>query len=262
MWLLIILGVVFLFIFFKLLYNHNFLYDVFSKNSVIVFGYKGKGKDLIFQKIINMRVRKKKMYASNIDYTNGKNFLKTNLKALSVEPNTFEHFLHDSILTIEKNNDLEGTDVFISDAGIYLPSHEDARISKIYRSLPIFYALSRHLYNMNIHTNTQIFTRLWVKLREQAGGFVRALKTFKLGPFLFTKVRYYSEVQSAENNVLPFAKSFFNNFNKGLYEEFVAKHGLVKDFYIVQLCKNVKYDTRAFHTKVFGVPFKKQKTAK
>lgn len=53
--------------------------------------------------------------------------------------------------------------------------------------MPIFYALSRHLYNNNIHVNVQNLGRLWLKLREQADSFIRVLGTTDRGSYLLVR---------------------------------------------------------------------------
>lgn len=227
--------------------NARFIADRFRAGNVIVFGAKGKGKDLIFQKVIRLR---KKPYFANVNYGYDYNFIK--LSELALGQNTYENFINDNVQVIEKNEQLEGADIYISDAGIYLPAQYHYLLDKKYKSLPIFYALSRHLYNNNVHVNTQALNRVWDKLREQADSYFKALKTVKICGLLFTKVRYYETYQVANENRAPMRRRFLNKYSKALGDEYEAYNGLVFDMWIVQLRRNVKYDSRYFHRVVFG----------
>lgn len=244
---LVLLFLVLLGIFWRLEKNARFIADRFRAGNVIVFGQKGKGKDLIFQKVIRLR---KKPYFSNVNYGYEYNYIK--LSDLELGSNTYENFINDSVQRVDKKEEMEGVDIYISDAGIYLPAQYHYLLDKKYKSLPIFYALSRHLYNNNVHVNVQALNRVWDKLREQADSYFKALKTVKICGLLFTKVRYYETYQTASENRAPMRRRFLNKYSKGLADEYQAYNGLVFDMWIVQLKKNVKYDSRYFHKVVFG----------
>lgn len=232
----------------KLENNAKFLVDKFRAGNVIVFGQKGKGKDLIFQKVIAKR--RKEKYFSNMDY--GYSFNYIDLADLALGKNTYENFIEGCVEVIDKNEEMEGADIYVSDAGIYLPSQYHYLLDKKYKSLPIFYALSRHLYDNNVHVNVQALNRVWDKLREQADSYFKALKTVKVFGLLFTKIRYYETYQVANENRAPMRRRFLNKYSKALSDEYEAYNGLVFDMWIVQLKRNVKYDTRYFHRVVFG----------
>ena len=190
------------------------LIKCFSEENCIIFGAKGAGKDLINNKVIN--ARKTDCYA-NIPYNKDYCTVRS-IKAFSVEPNTFENILNDDIKVIKKENK-EQCDMYISDGGIILPSQYSNQLIKNYPSLPIYYALSRHLTNSNIHINTQYLGRVWDKLREQAGFYIRAVHTTKLSikdrnekehGFLITDFIVYDNYQSALSKLQPFEnKRFF-----------------------------------------------------
>lgn len=232
----------------KLENNAKFLVDKFRAGNVIVFGQKGKGKDLIFQKVIAKR--RKEKYFSNMDYGYFFNYI--DLADLALGKNTYENFIEGCVEVIDKNEEMEGADIYVSDAGIYLPSQYHYLLDKKYKSLPIFYALSRHLYDNNVHVNVQALNRVWDKLREQADSYFKALKTVKVFGLLFTKIRYYETYQVANENRAPMRRRFLNKYSKALSDEYEAYNGLVFDMWIVQLKRNVKYDTRYFHRVVFG----------
>lgn len=227
--------------------NAKFIAGKFQQGNVIVFGQKGKGKDLIFQKVIKLR---KKPYFGNVNYGYKFNYIK--LSDLELGDNTYEHFINDSVHQVEKNEALEGADIYISDAGVYLPAQYHYLLDKKYKSLPIFYALSRHLYNNNVHVNVQALNRVWDKLREQADSYFKALKTVKIFGLLFTKVRYYETYQTASENRAPMRRCLLNKYSKGLADEYQAYNGLVFDMWFVQRASKVFYDSRYFHRVVFG----------
>lgn len=244
---IILLVLVILVIFWRLEKNAKFIAKKFEEGNTITFGAKGKGKDLLLQKVIKVR---KKKYFSNINYGYDWNYV--SLAELELGANTYENFINDTVELVTKNEQLEGADIYISDAGIYLPAQYHYLLDKKYKSLPIFYALSRHLYGNNVHVNTQALNRVWDKLREQADSYFKALKTVKVFGLLFTKVRYYETYQTASENRAPMRRRLLNKYSKGLADEYQAYNGLVFDMWIVQLKRNVKYDSRYFHRVVFG----------
>ena len=224
------------------------LIEAFENDNVIVFGKKGKGKDLIFNKTINARNRP--AYA-NIPY-NKLLCVEKDLSELSVAPNTFENIMDHNVVQIPKTLK-EETDYYISDAGNYLPAQNSAQLVKKYPSFPTYYSLSRHLYKSNVHANTQELSRIWNLLREQAGRFIKAEKTVCLfGKFLITTFIVYDTYQSAASEIKPFKQHLLNGEQKALKSDFEAKHGLVKRYRIMQLTNHVYYDTRAFHKIIFG----------
>lgn len=233
------------------------LVKCFEEENCIVFGPKGSGKDLIDNKVIESR--KEPCYA-NIPY-NKEYCVVRSIKDFSVEPNTYKDILNGSIKKIDKINK-EHCDMYISDGGIFLPSQHAGDLVKNYPSLPIYYALSRHLTNSNIHINTQYLGRVWDKLREQAAYYIRAVHTTKLAikiknkehGFLITDFIIYDNYQSALSKLRPFE-------NKRLFEgaegaaakaDFIAKHGNIRSYKIIQTIGSVHYDSRHFHKEFYG----------
>lgn len=233
----------------KCIKGKRFVIRQFERCNCIVFGKKGTGKDLLFNLAINGR--KKPCYA-NIPY-NDKLCEVKQIKDFSVAPNTYENFLKDNIKIVEKKLD-ERKDFYISDGGIVLPSQYQGQLCKDYPSLPIFYALSRHLTDSNIHINTQNLGRVWDKLREQADGYFKTTSTVKICGLLFTRFVYYDEYESAKQNLLPYKRRIFAHAESvANIEEFEAVHGRVESFIVCQRVKNVNYDTRAYHKIIYGV---------
>lgn len=229
----------------------NELKRVFSDANTIVFGLKGRGKDLIFNKAIN--ARKVNCYA-NIPY-NKLLCTTRDIRQFSVEPNTFINILNNDVKIIDKNN-MESCDYYISDGGIFLPSQYSNTLIKMYPSLPIYYALNRHLTNSNIHINSQYLGRVWDKLREHAGYYIMAERTTKIFGFLITKFIVYDKYDSASAKLRPYKITglLTHSESRANKEDFESKHGYVKRFYIIQQTKHVYYDSRYFHRVFYGRP--------
>lgn len=258
------------------------LAQTFEDGNVITYGKKGSGKDIIFNKVMN--IRKQPCYA-NIPF-NKEYCVERDIKEFSVEPNTFEDILENKIKVIKKNNK-EHCDYYISDGGIFLPSQYSNRLIKDYPSLPIYYALSRHLTNSNIHINTQYLGRVWDKLREQSAYYVRAIKTNKFlifnnkgedtelkginkaihkfvrsckqyitkhFGFLVTEFIVYDNYTSAMSELRPYKATGLvtHSESRANREDFEAKHGSVKRYFIAQYVRHVYYDTRHFHRRFYG----------
>jgi len=274
----IILGVIILGIIiirFKLWFNNRRLGKI-TQDDIFIFGAKGNGKGLLMQLSIIKKYRgwlkrKRPKPLSNIDYGYD-TIVESPKKVFSLYPNTYKNLIEDDIKTIIKNDNYEGRDYYLDDASVYFPSHEDNKLNKEYPSLPLFYALSRHLYNMSIIVNTQINSRLWLKFREQVqDGYIEALKNIGWGRFfssipilrnyVFVKMRYYQKLESAEQGLLPFKKVAF--LNEALGDIYITAGGATKEVYqatngeiFEQWClikkSHLKYDTRIFHEKLFG----------
>ena len=229
----------------------NELKRVFEDGNTIVFGLKGRGKDLIFNKTIN--ARKNNCYA-NIPYNKLLCTVK-DIREFSVSPNTFENILNNDVQIINKNN-MENCDYYISDGGIFLPSQYSNTLIKKYPSLPIYYALNRHLTNSNIHINSQYLGRVWDKLREHAAYYIMAERTTKIFGFLITKFIVYDKYDSASSKLRPYKITglLTHSESRANKEDFEAKHGYVKRFWIIQHKNNVYYDSRYFHRVFFGRP--------
>lgn len=225
------------------------LISAFEEGNVIVFGKKGKGKDCCYNKVID--ARDKPCY-SNIQF-NKKLCTIMPIKKLSVEPNTYIDLLEGNVKQI--NKDLkEDTDYYISDGGILLPSQYSNNLCKMYPSLPIFYALSRHLTNSNIHINTQYLARVWDKLREQADRFIRADGTKNVFGFLITKFTYYEKYDTALSGIEPYKSTglFKSSESRAEEEKHLADYGEIKTGYIIQHKSKIHYDSRYYHKVFYG----------
>lgn len=235
----LIIFVILLIIFIRLRFiNLSYTAKQFERQNVIVTGKKGTGKDVLFSAVIN--TRKKKAY-SNIDY--GKYTIVKPISYLNTLPNTYENLLQGDVQIIEKNID-EKTDYYLSDGGIYLPSQYDVALCKNdnYKSLPIFYSLSRHLADMNVHVNVQNINRLWIKLREHADYYITCKGCLNLGFWLYLKTIHYENYDDCLNNKLPTRRQ--KQDEKGHIE---YRRYLIPKRYLT-------YDTRHFHKVFYGIP--------
>lgn len=214
----------------------------FKKMNVVVAGKKGTGKDLVYQAIINAR---KEYYYTNLPGGYGGNYEHTSIKNISCEPNTYDDFIKEKVVKC-KRRFKEKCDIYISDAGVYLPSNLDSVLYKRYPSLPIYYALSRQLANHNIHANVQVFSKLWKALREQADFYVIAKKTIKLPFFIATKCITYEKLESAERELLPIKNRVMNKYSKAEVDQYNASNGVIRVGWVIQRKRAIKYDTRAF----------------
>lgn len=251
----IILGIVtflFLYLVFKCVTGRRFLKDV-QKDSLIIFGKKGKGKTLLFSE---MTRNEKHGYVSTTDFKH-KGQILIPYNAVNIDPNTWEGVLNSEVTKIKKQP-FEGKGVYLDDAGVFLPNFADQMLKKNYPSLPIAYAVWRHLYNAPIHINSQAVERTYKMLREQADGFIQVRGVrwfFGLG---FIRCTYYDRIESAKAQLSPMRKAIFNKFSTTEYDKFVAMNGIIKDFLIFAPSWRNKYNSRYFHSVFFGFEPKKK----
>lgn len=262
MWILpvigLILAAIILITAIRCLLGAKLLKDV-SQDSLIIFGKKGKGKTLLCSEIDR---RSKTGCLSNTDFRHKKSSV-IKIADISVKPNTWEDVLEGNIEKIEKNDEWEGKPVIIDDAGVYLPNFADSMLKRKYPSMPIAFAVWRHLYNAPIHINSQDVQRVWKLLREQQAGCIQCRKTVHIGPFGFIHCTYYDKIASADAGLLPMKKTILNKFNAAEVNQYEANNGTIKDFLIFAPTWRNRYNSRWFHKAFFGIePPKKKKKAK
>lgn len=239
----IIIGVIIIFLiayFFiqNAITNNNTLWN-FKHCNVLVAGKKGSGKDILFNWVIDKR---SDFYYSNISY--GLQHKIVNLKQVSCDPNSYDNIVNDKI---EKQPHFfkENKDIYISDIGIYLPSYMDSKLYVKFPSMPVLYALSRHLFNGNIHCNTQNIERGWKALREQADFYIIVKRTYKIGHLFITKYYSYDKYETARRGILPIKTRLLNKYSKAEVDKFNAENGEIRKGYIFQWKSHLRYDTRA-----------------
>lgn len=246
---IILLGIIII-IFLVFTTNHSFIKRKFKRNNVIVFGYKGTGKDVIFQKVIALR--KNEQYCA-YPQTYGYNGSVRTMYEYNISPNVYENFIKGRLIQLEYPSFYKKQDYYISDGGVILPSHHDSMLKKQYPSLPIVYALSRQ-FGFSIHINTQALSRVWKLLREQADTYFKSLYTVNFGFGLLTRVRYFQEYQSAEQNLLPFKATFGSgNSGRALKKQYTATNGEVKDFFIFTWARQLHFDSFYYRKVVFTI---------
>ena len=241
----------------RILKTRKFIVKQFERCNIIVFGKKRTGKDLLFQFVVNKR---DVPHYANIPYS-AKTEIRS-VKDFSCTPNTYKNFIDGTVKVIPKKN-AERTDFYISDGGIILPSQYQGDLVKLYPSFPTYYALSGHLTDSNIHINTQVLSRVWDKLREQADGYFMTLNTLRSGRVFVTSLIYYDRYQSALDTLRPFPCSFFSSKEKkAMKADYDAKHGIVKHMLLFQVLPKSCYDTRYYHRVLYGEPAPKRKSRK
>lgn len=216
----------------------EWIVNEFERCNMIVFGPKGTGKDLLFAYVMWLR---NVFYYANMPYDRNTIVLKS-LKCLGVGNNTYEDIVNG---TIKKYDDpfLQGADIYISDGGVYFGCQNDSAINTAYPGIAIFEALSRQLGQHNTHINLQALSRLYIKFREQADGFIKCLSTANYGKYFLVNTISYEYLNSASSGILPFAS---DNKKSRAYEEFVGHYGQVeyRTFYIPK--EAINYDTHYF----------------
>lgn len=223
----------------------------FKHCNVLVAGFKGTGKDVLFDYVIKKR---KDMYYSNIDYSIGVEIPREiiSLNDVSVSPNTYQNFVNQNTTFIPRRF-YDGKDIYISDIGNFLPSSWDSTLHKLYPSMPIFYSLSRHLYGNNVHCNSQNIERGWKAIREQSEFYVVCKRTRKIFGFLITTAYTYDNYESARQKLRPIKVRWFNKDSRARADEYNALHGDIRKVVIIQRVSKMSYDTRAFEKFIFEV---------
>lgn len=244
------------------IYKTRKILKIVRTSNAIVYGGRGKGKDLFFQRLINSTPKKKKVFG-NMSY--GRNEV-VNPAALTVTPNTYKSFISGEYSIINKDDRFENSTYYLSDSGVFFPNFYDNELKKLYPSMPAYFALSRHLYNQNIVINIQDIDRCWKLLEEQQQDcFVRMRGIFKL-PFnlgIFCFGTFYDNVNSAKSNRIPLkARGLSNDYNRANIESVKAEFGSIINFTFFLPIRKIKYDTRYFHRVIFGCPAPSKKNNK
>lgn len=220
---------------------------LYEQHSVSVCGEKGSGKDMLTANIV---VRRKKPYISNIDY--GGLFNEYDYSKIDVG-NTYKDFNAKTIKPYSFPYD-DGTDIYLSDCGVYFPSQYCNELNKEYKSLPTFIALSRQLGECKVHQNAQALGRVWDKIREQSERYIHCRKCIyiKRLKLVIMNVTIYDKYESAVEKRRPLiiSKPMFMNKEMRLryrqqVEEYTCNHGKIENKWLVFFNKST-YDTRQF----------------
>lgn len=219
----------------------------YKNGSVSVCGMKGRGKDMLQGNVI---VRRRLPYVSNIDY--GGEYIPYDYDAIDVN-NNYRNFNSRQINKYEFPYK-DGTDIYLSDCGVYFPSQYCNELNKEYKSLPTFIALSRQLGECSVHTNSQYLGRVWDKIREQSDIYVLCRRCWYIKPLklVIQKITIYDKYESALERRLPlkiplplFANKEMKLNREIKLNEYLSSHGEIKSHWLIYRNKS-KYNTRQF----------------
>lgn len=231
--------------------------NFFRGGNVLVAGHKGHGKDLLFSMVIKERERCGETHAANIRYTDH-----TKVKPIRdycLKNTSMSNFINAKFDT-EQVTFTQKEDYYISEAGLALPNWLRGELEKKKNpthTLPITFALSRHLGEFNIHANAQEFVRVWDKLREQADTMIYCEKATVLFKRLaFQRFVVYDRLESALEHRQPIKvpRGLFGKKRKealGHVAVYNAKYGYIQRFRIWHIISKKPYDTRAFYKALY-----------
>lgn len=214
-------------------------------NNVCVTGLRGTGKDLLFGNVIAYR---KKPYISNLDYGGERHELDFDL--LDCGKNTYKNLISGDINKYEFPYE-KGTDVYLSDAGIYLPSQYCGELNARYPYIATYQALSRQLSGNNFHINTQNLNRCYDKIREQSDVYIRCRKCIYIFGLVIQFITLYDKAQSCIDRVKPcrIRKPLISAVGRTqadcYIDNFYNVHGTVKNKILIYFNRS-KHDTLYF----------------
>lgn len=219
---------------------------LFESGNVCVCGLRGTGKDLLMSNVVT---RRQKPYISNIDY--GFNHYPFNYDDLDCGKNIYSNFIDGKV-----NNYVypypDGTDVYLSDAGIYFPSQFCSDLNRRFPYMAVFQAISRHVGDCNFHFNAQNLNRVWDKIREQSDIYIMCRGCFYFKDIVFQRITIYDRYQSAVDRQRPlrlpmplFSNKETRMLRKIQLAQYEASHGMIKDAFLIYKNKST-YNTRQF----------------
>lgn len=219
---------------------------MFDKGNVCVTGLRGDGKDMLMSNVV---VRRKLPYISNVNY--GGKYIPLNFEDLSCGHNTYKDFISGN-LKYYKFPHPDGTDVYLSDVGVYFPSQYCNELNRDYKFFPVYMALSRHLAAGNVHINVQNLNRAWDKIREQSDQYILCRWCIVLfGKIAIQQVRIYEMYDSCLRRVPPFrlSRPLLGGSRVDSYrqekERYEQNFGKVQQRLLIYIHKS-NYDTRIF----------------
>lgn len=222
---------------------------MFEDGNVCVTGLRGRGKDMLMSNVV---VRRKKPYVSNVDYKGKKARFKRFYPLDYDTKNSYKDFIDGKLKPYQYPHE-DGTDIYISDAGVYFPSQYCSELNKQFGGLVSFMALSRQLGLCNVHINVQNLNRCWDKIREQSDMYIQCNKCIVFCGFVLQLVTIYENHDSCVARVPPFnMKRPFMNKDRVqqwelAYQKYQCSYGKVQRRILFYRNKS-KYDTRIFKT--------------
>lgn len=222
--------------------------QMFDKGNVCVTGLRGTGKDMLTANVV---ARRTSPYVSNVDY--GGDFHPFQYKDFEVGGNTYRHFINGELKYYQFPYP-DGTDLYLSDVGVYFPSQYCNELNRDYKQFPVYMALSRHLADGNVHFNVQNLNRAWDKIREQSDQYILCRWCFVWHGWVLQQIRIYELYDSCIRRVPPFRLSKPSILAVQARREWQAERdryeqnfGVVKQKLLFYRNKST-YDTRLFRT--------------
>lgn len=179
--------------------NFKRVVQLFRKGNVCVCGLRGTGKDVLMGNVI---ARRKEKYVSNMDYTQDEQRQILDFSKLDIGQNTYKNLIEGNVNYYEYPYEI-GSDVYVSDAGIYMPAHYCNELNKLYPYLPTYFALSRQVSHNNFHINVQHLPRAWDKIREQSDLYIRCRYCYVIFGVVIQGITLYDKYQSCADRVKP-----------------------------------------------------------
>lgn len=220
--------------------------ELFEVGNVCVCGLKGRGKDML---MANVTQRRQLPYVSNVDY-GGVHYPFVPLQ-YDCGRNTYEEFIDGNVYPYDFPY-ADGTDLYISDAGVYFPSQFQGDLVKKYGFFCSFMALSRHLGECNVHFNVQNLNRCWDKIREQSDIYIMCNSCHVIfHKFVFQRVTLYENYDSAVKRVPEFRlkKPLLNCDRRFQWEvqkqNYDISYGKIRTGLLIYKNRS-NYDTRIF----------------
>lgn len=219
---------------------------LFESGNVSVCGLRGTGKDLLMSNVV---VRRKLPYISNVDY--GGNFAPFDYSELSCGNNQYTDFINGSVNHYVFPHP-DGTDVYLSDAGIYFPSQFCSELNRKFPYMSVFQAISRHVGDCNFHFNAQNLNRVWDKIREQSDIYIMCRGCIYFHGLVLQSITIYDRYQSAIDRQRPLRlpRPFLGNRETRMMRDiqiaqYEAAHGKIRDAILIYFNRS-NYDTRQF----------------
>lgn len=219
---------------------------LFESGNVCVCGLRGCGKDLLMSNVVTKR---KLPYVANVDY--GGNHYDFKYEDFDCGKNIYDSFITGTVKQYQYPYP-DGTDVYLSDAGVYFPSQYCNELNKKYGYMAVFQALSRHVGQCNFHFNTQSLNRVWDKIREQSDIYILCRRCFYLNGLVIQFITLYDRYQSAVDRQRPlklpgqlFSSRESRMMRQTALAQYEASHGLIKDGILIYRNRS-DYDTRRF----------------
>lgn len=249
--------------------NINKIIAMFKKRNVCVCGLRGDGKDMLMGNVV---ARRKEPYVSNLQYTkDGKGYQELDFEKIDCGKNGYLDLIKGKV-KYYKFPYIKGSDIYISDAGVYLPAQYCNELNKHFQYLPTYFALSRQVSHNNIHVNVQHLGRVWDKIREQSDVYIRCRMCWvpfgkmiqkvkekkgwkwleKVPLLVIQKITLYDKYQSALDRVEPcritvplMAKREVKQNAQMYVDKFRNTYGSVRNHWLIYWNKS-SYDTFYF----------------